>query len=398
MARRVCVALLPLLYFLSCAVVSSPAQEKTDKIKAEYEYVSSLLEPHIVEEAWIDDAPDAPALLERKWSLAGQWVAAWLNENPSEGAKGLHQAMAALAGGEQPDYVELDENAVMVVAPGMIGNVFIVARSGGRYRLAWSTAQQQDASGEQAGILAAWRAENARHGGRGPYASGSGSEGSVAVQQIATLPRDAKERTRFYINGMYAQSAGGTVGEQTSVWLWDGRTARPLIARDYPVMIDQAVGTRVEGDLLKVRQKKFFRTFFSCGMCEERQTDWIVRLKPDGVEDLGEHSAVPELDAVDELFFRIIHHEPASEIADRVVIEAAEEIVTSVREDETPKEWDEFPSLGMMGDWKVEDTADGRSLCLRLDDVDGTLLLTFRNTDAKLFITELKLTEQTCSK
>ena len=36
-------------------------------------------------------------------------------------------------------------------------------------------------------------------------------------------------------------------------------------------MIDQSVGTRVEGDLLKVQQKKFFRSFYSCGSCEERR-------------------------------------------------------------------------------------------------------------------------------
>jgi hypothetical protein len=180
---------------------------------------------------------------------------------------------------------------------------------------------------------------------------------------------------RFYIDGTYAQSAGGTVGAQISVWVWDGMTARPQIARAYAFMVDQSVSTRVEGDLLKVQQKKFFRTFFSCGMCEERQTDWNVRLIPEGVQDLGEESLVPELDAVDELFYRVIHHKSAADVAAPSVIESAERIVGEVRAEKSVKDWKEFPTLGMIGTWKIKDDTNNKTLCLSLEDA-GTNLFT----------------------
>jgi hypothetical protein len=114
---------------------------------------------------------------------------------------------------------------------------------------------------------------------------------------------------RFYIDGTYAQSAGGTVGAQISVWVWDGMTARPQIARAYALMVDQSASTRVEGDLLMVQQKKFFRTFFSCGMCEPRG---------------GEFG--PELDAADELFYGGIHHKSAADVTAPSLIKSPEKI------------------------------------------------------------------------
>lgn len=182
-----------------------------------------------------------------------------------------------------------------------------------------------------------------------------------------------------------------------SIWRWDGTTAHPLIARDYAIMIDQPVGTRLEGDLLKVQQKKFFRTFFSCGMCEERQTDWIVRLTPEGVEDLGGKSMVPELDVVDELFYRVIHHESAADVAAPAVIKSAERMVEEARAEHSEKQWKEFPTLGMMGGWKIHDNTKSKVLCLYLDDV-GSNLFTLKSSGGKLFISEVKRTNQSCEK
>jgi hypothetical protein len=366
-----------LFFMVWLTMMSVPAwpQEDLDKLKSEYKAVSSQLQKHFVFDSWIDSDPESPKLLARQWSLAGEWVAAWLDAHPSEGPDGLKTALGELVpDGDEPEYLELNENAFLVVAPSPIGNVFIVAKSDGHYHLAWSTAQPQEARGEQAVILAAWRPENARHGGRGPYFAASGSTGSV-LPRLGKLPNDVRGQPRFYIDGTYAQSAGGTVGAQISVWVWDGMTARPQIARAYAFMVDQSVSTRVEGDLLKVQQKKFFRTFFSCGMCEERQTDWNVRLIPEGVQDLGEESLVPELDAVDELFYRVIHHKSAADVAAPSVIESAERIVGEVRAEKSVKDWKEFPTLGMIGTWKIKDDTNNKTLCLSLEDA-GTNLFT----------------------
>jgi hypothetical protein len=216
---------------------------------------------------------------------------------------------------------------------------------------------------------------------------------------LGILPSDAKGHPRFYIEGFYAQEAGGTGGEQITLWIWDGVTARLQLARYYLVMIDQKVGTRMEGDLLKVQQKKSFRTFFSCGECEEHQMDWIVRITPDGIKEIGEKSAVPELDAVDELFYRVINGESAPDIAAPAVIETATHIVDNTREGESDKEWKEFRSLGMMGDWSVTKNKNGEVLCLETDNTDlVTGIFTLRPAGDGFFITDFRETNEPCQK
>ena len=382
--------------FLFMCAVSPPSgrsQSSLEKIKAEYQGATAQLQRHIVDEWWIDEEPESPQLLARQWSLTGEWVAAGLNAHPSEGVKA---AINNLVPNIEPQCLRLGDDAFLVAAPNPIGNVFIVAKVAGYFRLAWSTADLQRAQGKDAEILAAWRPENARHGGRGPYYAASRSAGSV-IPQIGILPADAKGHPRFYINGTYAQSAGGTVGAQTSVWLWDGKIALPVIVRDYAMMIDQRVWTRVEGDLLKVEEKKFFRTFFSCGSCEERQTDWIVRLEPEGVKDLGEVSKVPELDAADELFFRVIHHEPTADIAAPAAVKAAEGIVEAARKEHSEKVWSKYPSLGMMGQWNIRKSGSDEILRLSLDDA-GNNLFTLRLSDGKFFVAALSQIAESCGR
>ena len=379
------------------AMLAAPAWSlsRTEKIKTDYQTVSAMLEKHIVHGSWIDDDPESPGLLARQWSLAGEWVAAWLNTHPHAGPAGVRAAVRELAPSSTPQYLILSATTSLVASPSPIGNVFIVSKSGSDYRVAWNIARRQQASGKSAEVPAAWRAENARYDDRGPYAEASGSAGSVVPMRLRILASDAKGHARFYIEGIYAQSAGATVGAQISLWVWDGVTARPQLTRDYPVMIDQKVGTRMEGGLLKVQQKKSFRTFFSCGSCEGRQTDWIVRITPDGMKELGEKSAVPELDAVDELFYRVINGKSASDIAAPAVIETATHIVDTARAGESDKDWKEFPSLGMMGEWSVISNRNGEVLCLDTDDI-GTDLFTLRPGGDGFFVTDVRETNESC--
>jgi hypothetical protein len=366
------------------------AQSSLEKIKTDYATASARLEKHLDHDQWIDADPKSPELLARQWSLAGEWVAAWLNAHPHAGAEGVKAAITELAPSFTPQFLVLNATTFLVVSPSPIGNVFIVSKFGDGYRVAWSTAQVQEAIGESAETLAAWRPEHALLGGRGPYWAASGSAGPV-IPQLVILPSDAKGHARFYIDGMYQQGAGGTVGGQISLWVWDGSTARPQITREYTLMIDQKVGTRMEGDLLKVQQKKFFRTLASCGDCEERQTDWIVRITPDGMKELGEKSLVPELDAVDELFFRVINGKSASDIAAPAAIEAAKGIVDSERADESEKDWKEFPNLGMIDGWSVTKNKDGEVLCLALFDV-GANTFKLRPAGDNFFIADITKT------
>lgn len=389
------------------AMLAAPAwsQSSIEKIKTDYETVSAKLAKHIDHDQWIDDDPESPKLLTRQWFLAGEWVAAWLNAHPHAGPSGVKAALARLANSPvsqhswiepSPEYLELNATTFLVVAPSPIGNVFIVCKSGDYYRVAWSTAQVQEASGESAEVLAAWRAENARLGGRGPYWAGSGSAGSVQPFRLAILPTDANGHPRFYILGIYAQGAGSTFGEQISLWVWDGVIARPQLTRDYAAYADQKADARMDGHLLKVEQKKFFRTLSSCGDCEERQTDWIVRITPDGMKALGEKSLVPELDAVDELFYRVINDKSGSEIAAPAAVQAAKGIVDDARAEVSEKQWKEFPNFGMIDGWSVTKNKDGEVLCLALDV--GANMFKLKPAGESFFITDIAKTNDSCPK
>jgi hypothetical protein len=379
------------------ATLSMPAWAKSalEKIKTDYDTVSAKLEKHIVEEQWIDRDPESPKLLALQWLLAGEWVAAWLNAHPHAGSEGVKTALSTLANPlvsqrpwlepPSPEYLELNATTFLVIAPSPIGNVFIVSKSGGEYRVAWSTAQVQEASGKSAEVLAAWRAENAHPG-----------VGSVQPAKLAILPADAKGHPRFYVVGNYAQGEVGTFGEQISFWVWDGVTARPQLTRVYAVYADQEVGTRVEGDLLKVQQKKRFRAFYSGEDSGERQTDWIVRITPDAMEDRGEKSLVPELDAVDELFYRVINGKSATDIAAPAAIVAAKGVVDSARAEESERDWKEFPNLGMIGGWSVSKNKDGEVLCLALFDW-GANKFELRPAGGGFFITDITKTNESCS-
>ena len=141
----------------SVAMLPVPAwsQLSLERLKTDYQTTSAQLQEHLFQGQWIDEDPRSPALLARQWSLAGQWVAAWLDSHPLSGSDGVKAAVTELAPSETPHYLALNATTFLVVAPGPIGNVFIVAKSGDRYRPAWSTAQPQQASGKQANILAA---------------------------------------------------------------------------------------------------------------------------------------------------------------------------------------------------------------------------------------------------
>ncbi len=374
--------------WLSAASIAVGAPANLAELKHEYESVTAQLRKHVTQDGWwIDNAPESPGLLARQWSLTGQWVAGWLNAHPDAGSETVAEALREIGEADPQDsYLKLGKRAFLVVAPSAFGNVFIVANVDGQYRLAWSTAQPQEASGKQAKILADWRPESVWEGARDTHRAPSHSAWTVVPPALGLLPRDALDRARFYIDGVCLQCNGLTTPAEISLWLWDGKTARPQIVRDYEEMIDGAVGTRLEGDLLKVREKTNFRTFSTYGPYEARQTDWIIRLTPQGIEDLGETSLDPELDVVDELFYRIINHRQAEDVAAPAVVKYTEEIVQ------------EAPSLGvMMEEPTVNDSANSKILCLDLQAA-GTNLFTLKSAGGKLFISDMKPTDKPCVK
>ena len=95
------------------ATLSTPvwAQSTLDKIKADYTTVSAKLAKHLAEDQWIDDDPESPKLLARQWSLAGEWVAAWLNAHPHAGSEGVKAALAKLANSSVLQYSWLEPSS-----------------------------------------------------------------------------------------------------------------------------------------------------------------------------------------------------------------------------------------------------------------------------------------------
>lgn len=377
-----------------CALLSAPAWSRPDlaKIKADYQAASAQVKKHQSSDGpYLDNDPQSPKWLAKKWALAGEWLTASLDASGSVGPDQVKAAMYALEPSGKPDFIALDATTFVVSVPGDFGNFFIVTKAAGHFHVAWSIADVQPVHGKPAEMLAAWRPENARDQRRDIPTAGP-INGALGM-----LPPDARGRARFYIDGIYAEPIGSTVPAQVSVWMWDGTHARLLIARRFGVMLDQKVGTRLEGELLKVQQKKEFRTFSSCGQCEGRQVDWIVRVDGKGIADLGEASTVPELDAVDELLFRLIHGRSATDIASPAAIKSASAILRDARGDQPAKEWMKLPTIGMMGNWTVRKMPGAEMLCFTADE-SGTNIYKLIPKAGGFFIEDITRPDADCSR
>jgi hypothetical protein len=93
----------------------------------------------------------------------------------------------------------------------------------------------------------------------------------------------------------------------------------------------------------------------------------------------------------------MIKHRSAADVATPAAIKAASGIVQGAKAERSDKEWKEFPTLGMMGEWKIRKTAKGKILCLSTDDA-GSHLFTLNSIAGKLFITSVEETEMDCAK
>ncbi len=234
--------------------METTASANLARIKENYTATSARVAKHHAAEAmFLDNDPGSPALLAEQWSLAGSWVAAWLNAHQNATADEVRHALIELAPRQKPDVLALDPTSFLVRSPGEFSNFFIVTRSVGRYRVAWNTADPQPVRGKQAELLAAWHAQSAIDQARDVPTAGP------VEAESRILPSDADGHPRFYIDGTYTEPAGMVVPAQTSVWLWDGARAQLLWIDRYSVDIEQPVGTRIEGGLFKIRQVGNFR-------------------------------------------------------------------------------------------------------------------------------------------
>ncbi|MBS0214015.1 MAG: hypothetical protein JSR26_12710 [Proteobacteria bacterium] len=276
-----------------------------------------------------------------------------------------------------------------MATPGPFGNVFIVAGDGASHRVAWNIARQPAVPGPMGPIIAAWQAGNARE------QAATERSGPIAGP-VGVLPADAQGRSRFYIDGIRAQAAGATVGAQTTVWVWDGKAAQPLLAHAYGMMLDQSVGTRFEQGLLKLREKRDYRAFFSCGACEGRQVDWSVRVDAKGVSEQGVRSVAPELDVLDELLWRRIHGRAANDIAAPAAVAQVDALVRKAKAEVSAADWKQFPSFGMANALDVRKSASGARACVDTDAA-GAFTADLQRRGEGWFITRIAVAPKGCS-
>jgi hypothetical protein len=359
MLITLCLALLIGTVRLTPAYAQDEAAAKASLAAAE-----AALAPHI-DDFFLGDNPQAPALLKRRWAAMSDWTASYLSAHPGATGEELAAEASKLSSNLEFQAIKLDDGTFLASASvGAIGSIFIVAARGA-FVPVWSVADEAEAPPTAFKLLAAWLAESARRKCRVAAEPDGGSACGPVSGSIGRLTDGRDGARRFYINGTYAQAAGATVGAQFSVWTWNGEKAEPLYANIYSYIIEQPEGLRVEGDVVKIRIKDEFKTFFACGSCPGRQTEWAIRVDRDGVKDLGKTSLSPELDFIDSVYERMFKGEPVSELISPAAVKVLRPVVDGARQEATPGS---SPSLGMLSNWKATKRGSGWDVCLSTDN------------------------------
>jgi hypothetical protein len=288
--------------FLAMLLAPLDASHALARAEAELRASEETLKPH-TDGFSLDKDPKAPALLDRHWAAIRRWTENWFDENGTD-PKRLGQAAAG---------IDKDLRiTVLRIAPGLlavsaheneIGTIFILRRLQGSYHTVWTISAPERAALSAQPALVGWAPAMAVRDCRGHRAYCGPLYGS-----LRRLPAQKDGRPRFYVDATYAQSMGGTVEGQLSIWRWDGRQAVPLFARTYAYMVDQPYVTGFRHGVLHVGTKGEFNAFHSCGDCNGRQMDWRIAVGPVGIRDLGRVDRFPELAFVDDVLDHLSHH------------------------------------------------------------------------------------------
>jgi hypothetical protein len=364
-------------------------QTNRDTLKLEYEAAKSALKPHF-DGFSIDDDLHAPGQLDREWSLLPQWAEQYLDENPSAGSDEIKAALGNLDSSLSVDSLRLDDHALVIsTSQGEMGNILVTAFESGRYETMWNIKSPGQGALDKFPELAAWSPDGASSKCYRLRAEKDWWRCGPLFGKAERLAPDSKGHDRFFIAATRAQEAGATVGAQLSIWEWDGKNVHPLLVKSYVYMIDQTEGARVDGEFLRVREKKEFRTFFGCGGCEGRQMEWTIRVNGAGIEDLGTKSVMPELDLVDEVYFRIEHAMPTTGLASPQVVTALRKTISNIESGDTRPNKEKYPSLGMLAQWKVAHEGNTTKLCFSTD-FQSPCVFTIHTSGETLFLADIR--------
>jgi len=93
--------------------------------------------------------------------------------------------------------------------------------------------------------------------------------------------------------------------------------------------------------------------------------EWAIRITSRNVEDLCHRRLTPELDLIDDLYYRIQRRMPVSNMAAPDVIEELTDSIDDIRDDASVT--NDYALLGMIMDWKVEHQDQHMRVCLSVD-------------------------------
>lgn len=353
----------------------------------DYRDATQVFRAHTRGDFFQDDSHAAVDALDRMWAASALAVIRVLSMKPEATANEIDAALCELPSsvgdcGEK----EGAQSAVVALGPhlflasqfsGEAGTVFIVGLRSGKPTLLWSINSADRQKIDSRNLLSAWRADRAGEGCRTEHLGYAPGTCGPLYAGIGILSSDAAGRTRFYVDAGYAQIMGATVGKQTSVWLWDGDSAHLLWIDQHDFMIDQKIGTAYSDGVLTIGEKDEFRSFNGCGSCEARQMVRRLKITSTGIEDLGKTSTTPELDLIDELFWRLANNRPTTDIAAPEVSHLLRPQVLAAKEDSKKIAPDWF-SVGMLDDISIKHDGDVERVCFTADEI-GRLYFTVEN-------------------
>jgi hypothetical protein len=345
------------------------AAGQADEIKQAFRKNAEALRAHS-DGFGLDSDPKSPALQDREWALIADWVAAYLNAHPAATAREVDAAIHDLDADLYHSAIELSPHTFVVAANRVeIGTFFIVARDSGEYHSVWNVKDFAATHDVQDDGISHWSAH-----GKAPLFGKAGA-----------LFDNENGNSRFYVDATY-QSEGFTVDKQLSIWEWNRAAATSVLMGDYAYSLDSAEGVTFDGKLLRAHTKEGdFKTFFSCGGCKEPPGEWTIRVTPRGVEDLGHRRLTPELDLIDDLYYRIQRRMPVSNIAAPDVTKELTHAIDDIRDDSSVT--NDYSPLGMLMDWKVEHQDQYMRICISTDD-PGRYLFKLVQRNRSWFFTE----------
>ncbi len=368
-----------------------PIYVSAQQAAEQYKAAQSILKAHTSENGILnDDSTEARNALAQMWNAAGQAVTEILSSHPNALPQQIDdqlckQGIAAAGCNEgfspQHDIVQLGRDLYAVaVATETGGTVLIIGRRNGNPAQLWSLAaasvrRQRDPQD----LIGAWLPDRTGLACRKDGSPHNPGSCGPLYSELGLLPENAQGRARFYIDAGYEQLMGATIGKQTSLWQWDGDHAELLWINFYPFMIDQALGTSFDNDkgTLHVGEKGEFRTMNSCGSCIDRPLDQSVLITKTGIEDLGIRSLTPELDRIDDLFWRLQKGQPTIRIAAPQVTSFLKRGIVEAKQDSKKVDPSWF-SVGMIDSSTVRLTSSGADVCLEPDSEFGTFKFTLK--------------------